>query len=419
MEPEPPGPEATYPERAPLWRHRDYMLLWSGQVVSTLGSAASTIVYPLLVLALTHSPAAAGIAGALRAIPYLVFSLPVGALIDRWDRRRVMIRCDIGRAIAAISIPIAIAFGWLTVWQIYAAVLIEGSLFVFFNIAEVAALPRVVPQVQLPQAAAQNEAGFGLANIVGPSLGTFLYQTFGRGVPFVADALSYCVSVASLLAIRTPFRSQAAAARDLRVEIADGLRWLWGKPLIRYMALLTGGLNLVNAAMPLIVIVLAKSLGAKDAEIGVIFSVAGIGGIAGSLIGGQIQKRFSFGRVIVAIVWLDALLFPLYALVPSYWLLGAVSGLTYLTSPVYNVVQFSYRLALIPDELQGRVNSTFRLLAFGFMPIGAALSGIAIERFGAAGAVIPFSIVLFALAGLTTFNRHVRNAVPITRAGLA
>ena len=404
----------------PLWRNRDYMLLWSGQVVSTLGSAASTIVYPLLVLALTGSPEAAGIAGALRAIPYLVFSLPVGALIDRWDRKRVMVLCDVGRAITAISIPVAIAFGWLTLWQIYAAVLIEGSLFVFFNIAEVAALPRVVPQGQLPQAAAQNEAGFGAANIVGPSLGTFLYQAFGRGVPFIADALSYCVSVASLLAISTPLRSQpAAVARDLRSEIADGLRWLWNKPLIRYMAFLTGGMNLINAAAPLIIIVLAKSLGAKDAEIGVIFSVAGIGGIVGSLIGGQIQKRFSFGRVIIAIVWLDALLFPLYALVPSYWLLGVISGLTYLTSPVYNVVQFSYRLALIPDELQGRVNSTFRLLAFGFMPIGAALSGVAIARFGAAGAVAPFSIVLFALAGLTTFNRHVRNAVPIERARIA
>ena len=251
-----------------LWHNRDYMLLWSGQVVSTLGSTASSIVYPLLILALTDSPMAAGIAGAISAIPYLIFSLPAGALIDRWDRKRVMILCDIGRGMTVVSIPIAMAFDALTLWQIYAATFIEGSLFVFFNIAEVAALPRVVSQNQLPQAAAQNEAGFGVANIVGPSFGTFLYQTFGRGVPFIADAVSYAVSVVSLLLIKRQFRSERpVATRNLRSEIAEGLRWLWNKPLIRFMAFITGGLNLINAATPLIIIILAKNLGAGSAEI--------------------------------------------------------------------------------------------------------------------------------------------------------
>ncbi|MBU6485520.1 MAG: MFS transporter [Betaproteobacteria bacterium] len=403
-----------------LWRNRDYMLLWSGQVVSTLGSAASSIIYPLLILALTDSPEAAGIAGALRAIPYLVLSLPVGALIDRWDRKRVMILCDVGRALTAASIPVAMGLGVLTLWQIYLATLIEGSLFVLFNIAEVAALPRIVSAHQLPQAAAQNEAGFGVANIVGPSFGTMLYQAFGRAVPFIADALSYVVSVASLLRIRTPFRvAPSPARRNLRVEIAEGLRWVWSNPLIRYMAVLTGGLNLINAAFPLIVIVLAKRLGAGDVEIGVIFSIGGIGGVIGSLVGGQIQRRFTFGQVIVAVVWLEALLFPLYAIAPSYLLLGVIAGLIFVLGPVYNVVQFSYRLSIIPDELQGRVNSTFRLIAFGFMPVGAWLSGVLIERFGARSAVLLFATWLLVLAGLTTFNRHVRKARPIAQAAAA
>ncbi|HEV2220789.1 MAG TPA: MFS transporter [Casimicrobiaceae bacterium] len=399
-----------------LWHNRDYMLLWSGQVVSTLGSAASSIIYPLLILALTDSPEAAGIAGALRAIPYLVLSLPVGALIDRWDRKRVMILCDVGRALTAASIPAAMGLGVLTLWQIYVATLIEGSLFVLFNIAEVAALPRIVPASQLPQAAAQNEAGFGVANIVGPSFGTVLYQTFGRAVPFIADAVSYVVSVVSLMRIRTAFRTAAPATRrNLHAEIADGLRWLWANPLIRYMAVLTGGLNLINAAFPLVVIVLAKHLGAGDAEIGVIFSIGGIGGVLGSLVGGQIQRRFTFGQVIVAVVWLEAVLFPLYAIAPSYLLLAVIAGLIFVLGPIYNVVQFSYRLSIIPDELQGRVNSTFRLLAFGLMPVGAWLSGMLIERFGARSAVLLFSIWLLLLAGLTTFNRHVRKARPIAQ----
>jgi len=397
-----------------LWRHRDYMWLWSGQVISTLGSTASTIIYPLLILELTGSPEAAGVAGALRALPYLVLSLPVGALIDRWDRKAVMIRCDIGRALAVASIPVAIALDMLTVAQIYAVTLVEGSLFVFFNIAEVAALPRVVPAAQLPEATAQNEAGFGVANILGPPMGTALYQAFGRAIPFIADALTYCVSIASLLRVKASFQvAPATEKRDLRREVAEGLRWMWANPLIRYMAFLTGGLNVINAAMPLLMIVLAKAVGASDAQIGLIFSFAGAGAIVGSLVGGQVQRRFSFGQVIIGCLVIVAALFPLYAFMPSYAWLGVVAGLYYFMSPIYNVVQFSYRLALIPDRLQGRVNSTFRLLAFGFMPLGAVVCGAALERLGPTATVALFSALLIALAAATALNRHVRHAAPI------
>src|ERR1043165_6908939 len=216
------------PNVSALWRNADYMLLWSGQVISTLGTTASNVVYPFLILAMTNSPASAGIASALGAVPYIIFSLPVGALIDRWDRKRVMILCDIGRGLTLASIPIAMFFNVLTIWQIYIASLIEGSLFVFFNIAEVAALSRVVMKEQLPQAAAQNEAAFGTAAILGPSFGTFLYQTLGRGTPFLADAVSYAVSVVSLSFIKTQFQMERKATRrHLRAEIMEGLNWLW------------------------------------------------------------------------------------------------------------------------------------------------------------------------------------------------
>jgi predicted MFS family arabinose efflux permease len=392
------------------------MLLWSGQVVSTLGSTALSVVYPLLILAITDSVAAAGIASALRSVPYLIFSLPVGALIDRWNRKRVMIVCDFGRALAVLSIPIALWLDALTIGQIYFVAFVEGSLFVFFNIAEVAALPRVVPVHQLPQAAAQNEAAFAAANIVGPSLGTLIYQSIGRSAVFLFDAVSYVVSAVSLLLIRTEFRAaNPEPAHDLPREIMDGLSWLWGKPLIRYMAFLTGGMNLVGAATPLIVIVLAKDLGASDIDIGLVFSIGGVGGIVGSLLGGQIQKRFSFGQVVVGVSWAMALLFPLYLVVPRFALLGVVFALIYMTGPIYNVVQFSYRLALIPDSLQGRVNSTFRLLAFGFIPIGAAAGGLLLERIGATATVGVFTALQVLLALATSFNRHVREARPIGR----
>jgi predicted MFS family arabinose efflux permease len=302
----------------------------------------------------------------------------------------------------------------LTIWQIYAAAFIEGSLFVFFNIAEVAALPRVVPTAQLPQAAAQNEAAFGAAHIVGPSLGTALFQVLGRAAPFVADAVSYLVSVFTLALIRTDFRAtKPATAVNLRAEILEGLRWLWRQPLIRYMAFLTGSINLANAGTGLIIIVLAQEMGARPVDIGLIFSIGGIGGVLGSLVGGQVQKRFSFGQVIVCLMWIDAVLFPLYALAPAYLLLGVVFALMYFIGPVYNVVQFSYRLALIPDALQGRVNSSFRLLAFGMMPIGAALTGWLIERVGAPATVMAFTVWFALLAIMTTLNRHVREAPPL------
>jgi len=390
------------------------MLLWGGQVVSTLGSSALSVVYPLLILAITDSVAAAGIAGALRSLPYLIFSLPVGALIDRWNRKRVMIVCDIGRALAALSVPVALWLDALTIGQIYVVAFVEGSLFVFFNIAEVAALPRLVPGAQLPQAAAQNEAAFAAAHIAGPSLGTLIYQTLGRSATFLFDALSYVASAVSLMLIKTEFRAAKIEPKhDLGHEIMDGLRWLWGKPLIRYMAFITGGMNLVGAATPLIIIVLAKDMGASDIDIGLIFSIGGVGGIVGSLLGGQIQKRFSFGQVIIAVCWALALLFPLYVVVPRFALLGVVSALVYMTGPIYNVVQFSYRLALIPDSLQGRVNSTFRLLAFGFIPLGAAAGGFLLERIGATATVAAFTTLYALLAIATTFNRHVRNAKPI------
>ena len=138
-----------------LWRNRDYMLLWSGQMVSAVGTRVSMLAFPLFVLAITHSPAQAGLIGALRGLPYALFILPAGALIDRWNRKLVMILCDIGRALALGSIPVALFLGHLTIVQLYIVSLVEGTLFTFFGLAETACLPQVVSKEQLPTAAAQ------------------------------------------------------------------------------------------------------------------------------------------------------------------------------------------------------------------------------------------------------------------------
>src|SRR6202790_4001061 len=144
------------PRHIPLWRNRDYMLLWGGQIVSSVGTRVSQLAFPLLVLALTHSPAQAGLIAALRGLPYALFILPAGAMVDRWNRKRVMILCDTGRAIALGSIPVALLPGHLTILQLCIVSLVEGTLFTFFNLAETACLPQVVSKDQLTGAVAQN-----------------------------------------------------------------------------------------------------------------------------------------------------------------------------------------------------------------------------------------------------------------------
>lgn len=403
-------------QRWTLWRNRDYMLLWSGQTVSTLGAGISTIAFPFLILGLTGSPALAGIAGALRSLPYLFLSLPVGALIDRWDRKWVMILCDTGRAIALGSIPFAVVLGHLTIAHLFVVTFVEGALFVFFDLAEVACLPRVVRPEQLPAAMGQNQATVEIAGLLSSPLGGFLYSA-SRLLPFLADALSYGVSVISLFAITTPFQGERpATTRRLGAEIREGLAWLWTHPLIRSMALLTGGNNFVFAGAPLIIIVLAQHQGATPLVTGLIFSLFSVGGIIGSLLGSTIQKRFTFAQVIIAVVFINALLWPLYALAPTPLVVGVIGALLFVLNPIYNVVQISYRLALIPDALQGRVNSVFRLLAFGFQPLGAALAGILLQQMGPQRTILIYGAVLFLLALTTIWNPHIRRARPLVEA---
>ncbi len=417
------APEAPVAEKlSPLIRNRDYMLLWTGQLISSVGSGMSGIVFPLLILAITISKekplgdvAIAGFAGALGALPYLLFSLPVGALIDRWNRKQVMMICDTFRALNAVSIPVALILNGLTIWQLLINAFIEGTFFVFFNIAEVASLSRVVDKRQLPQATAQNEGGGIAAGLLGPPLGTLLFQSVSHAFPFIADAISYGASVISLAFIKTKFQGERSSEnRHLMVEIREGLSWLWNQPLIRFMAFLTGGLNFVNSASFLILIILAKNLGAQDYQIGLMVSIGSLGGILGAVIGGTIQKRFTFGQVIIACNWVSAFLFLFYLIAPNFIVLGILMALTWIIGPVYNVVQFSYRIALIPERLQGRVNSTFRLLAFGFQPIGAALGGILLGLVGTANTVYFYFAVLVLLSLATTVNNHVRNARPIS-----
>jgi MFS family permease len=395
---------------ASIWRNRNYLLLWGGQVVSSIGTQVSDLAYPLLVLVLTNSPAQAGFVGAVGMLPYLIFSLPAGALVDRWNRKRVMLLCDTGRAICLGSIPLTYVIGHLTLVQLYLVSLIEGTLFVFFNLAEVACLPRVVRKEHLPAVAAQTEFTNSLSSLLGQSLGGILFS-LGRLLPFLTDAISYLVSVISLCFVNVPLQEKRATPqRALRVEIGEGLHWLWRQPLLCFIALLGSTVHIFGGGMILIVIVQARQQHASPLIIGLILAVGGVGTMLGAFLGGLLQKRYSFARLTKLTQWLSALFFPLYIFAPNEVWLAVVIAIISAVMTIYGVIQFSYRLTLIPDELQGRVNSVFRLVVFAGDPIGLALTGALLQFIGVVPTVWLYTGLLVLLALGTLLNRSLRSA---------
>lgn len=399
---------------APLWRNRDFLLLTGGQAVSLMGSQVSLLAFPLLMLALTHSPAQAGFMAAVRGLPFALFCLPAGALVDRWNRKRVMILCDTGRALALGSIPLALLLGHLTFVQLYLVALIEGTLFVFFNMADAAALPHIVAKRQLPDATAQALLAESVSNLLGPALGGLLYG-IATMLPFGADAISYAASVCSLFFIRIQFQEERVETRkgNLWKEIGEGLRWLWHEPLVRFIAILTGGITFPVVGYGLILIVIAQGQHASASTIGLIFACGGVGSILGALLAGPLQRRFSFGQVLTGATWVWALTWLLFAIAPNPLLLGIVTALSFIVVPIYTGTQYSYRIAMIPDSLQGRVNSVFRLIAFGTQPLGLALTGVLLQAIGPVSTVLVLFIPQLILCIAVTFNRHVRYARPI------
>lgn len=381
-------PKAASP--LPPWRNADFLLLWSGQAVSTLGSNVSRLALPLLVLALTHAPAQAGLISALQTLPYLVFGLPAGALIDRWNRKRVMIFCDIARVLGYGSIPVAYAAGQLGPVMLYGVALVSGTAFVFFNIAQVAALPRVAPTAQLPQANALNASAESAATLIGPGLAGFIISLArttlaGSALAYLVDSFSYLVSVISLGFIRAPFQAERApvAGRSLQEEIAEGLRFLWTEPRLRTVALLTLSVNVFFGPVYLAVIVLAQGTLHADARtLGLIFSLSSVGGLAGAAVAPWLNVHLRFGQLIIGSIVLWSLATALLAIAFSPAIVVAGQAMVSLMLPIYNVAVISYRLALTPDALQGRVNSVARLLALAGLPAGTAVGGLLLGLLG-------------------------------------
>jgi hypothetical protein len=251
-----------------------------------------------------------------------------------------------------------------------------------------------------------------MAALIGPALGTALFSA--RVVlPFLADAVSYLCSIVSLTRIKAAFQAEREPSHDsLLREIAAGLAWLWRQPLLRVLALLTGLINLVFPdTSALIVLVLARQQGVSIPAIGLIFSLASIGYLLGSLLSTRLLRRLRFAQIVRGACWLFALLWAFYLVSTGYVMLLVVTLLLSLIDPIYDVAQFSYRAAIIPDALQGRVNSSYRLLALSTPPLGYFLAGLLLQSAGAHSTILVFLACLLLLALIATLSR------PIARSG--
>ncbi len=243
----------------------------------------------------------------------------------------------------------------------------------------------------------------GVTSLLGAPLGGLLYSV-GRVFPFVADALSYVVSACALLFIKASFQQQRVKApRSLWREMRH-------QPVIASLAVITSGLNLVFPTSTLIVIVLAERQQVPPALIGLIFALGGGGYTLGALLAPPLQHWLRLGSILLGVCWLFALLWPLFAVASNPVILGAVLIGLSLLRPIHGVVQVSYRLSVIPDELQGRVTSIYHLIALGSEPVGLALTGVLIQRVGVVLTILIFGIGLVILAMAMTLNPHIRKA---------
>jgi MFS family permease len=395
-------------EGSPLRRNRDFMLLWSGQAVSELGTRAAEIALPLLVLALTDSPAKAGLVGFMSGLPYLLLGVPAGALVDRWDRKRLMVLSDGARCLAALSLPVAIALHALTFDQILIVAFVIGAFSALASPAEFSALRQLIASEQISAAISQNQARVYAAQLSGPPLGGLLFG-LSRALPFVADAVSYAISFFTLVLIRRPFQ-EARDKPDTHIgrDIVEGVQWIWRQPFIRGAVLLAAAGNFISNGLVLMIIVIARNRGASSTEIGLIFTLSAIGGLIGAAIAPRMQRRIPAGVGIVGYQAIYVALIPLFLIVPPI-VFGLLFALMLLGAPTLNAIFGVYDFALIPDRLMGRVDSAASVLTAGVSPIARLTAGLLLADFGGNRTVEIWIVLATCVLLATARSRALRN----------
>lgn len=401
MRPDPRSGGVSSATAPPLRRNRDFLLLWTGAGATLLGTRASAIAYPLLVLWHTGSAAQAGLVGFAALLPSLVVQMHAGALVDRWDRRRLMIACDLGCVVAVGTVAATVFLGHVWVPYLMLAAFVEGSLTIFYRLAERAGIRHVVQPEQLPAALSSNEARGQAAGLLGQPSGSVLF-TVSRWSPFLFASAFHLVSAFSLVLISKSFQDEhPEPAKGVHAEIADGLKWIWRKSFLRTVMTLVSGSNFLFQVLSLALLVIVKHSGGSPASIGVITAISGVGGMLGALGAAWWMRRVSVRSLVIGGLVAWAVLIPLIGLTSNVILLGLIFSLAAYIGSVSNVAGGIYQIQITPGELQGRVTGVIGLLGQGANSVGLLVGGLFLDAFGSGPTVFGVAAAMVVLAGLS------------------
>ncbi|WP_236788669.1 MFS transporter [Amycolatopsis sp. GM8] len=367
--------------RDTLWFHADFRKLWAGDTISQGGNFVGQTVIPLLAATvLAATPFEMGLLTAAENAAFLLIGLPAGVWVDRMRRRPLMLRADFARAVLLCTVPLAWWTGVLTLAQLVVVALLVGACTVFFDVSYQSYLPSLVGREHLLEGNTKLQASQSVAQVVGPGLGGALAQLAGAANAVLATGLGYLASGLFLLRIKTVEPEPAPHhGIPLRAQIAEGLAFVFHNRTLRAITLCTGTANLGNTIFQaMLILFLTRDLGLSPAAVGAMLTTMGVGGVLGALFAGGLTRRIGQARaiwVVPLLTWPFQLLVPLAA--PGWRVALVPIGLAVMSFGVivYNVAQVSYRQAICPDRLLGRMNATVRFLVWGAMPIGGLIGG--------------------------------------------
>ncbi|MFC0106251.1 MFS transporter [Kibdelosporangium aridum] len=362
----------------PLGRNRAFHLLWVSQAGSELGQHMFLIVYPLLAIALTDLPIAAGLVGFVATGVQMVCGLPAGLLADRYDRKTILVLAGLARALAHGSLAVAIWLDAASFVHLLVVAVVEGLALAVVFPAEEAVLPQVVPATQLPTAVALNTARASAGQMAGTSLGAALFGV-ARAMPFLANTVIQLGASIALLFARIPKHSgqSTGQAKPFWPELIAGLRWIARHPSLRVISLCAVGLNMAFGATLLAFIMFSRQRGISEAQIGLVVAMLGGGALLGALLASRLHGVVRPYVSITGVLWVTALLTPVFAITTNMIVAAVVLVVIGALVPLANTTVITYQLLLTPDDLRGRVSGAmgvFSNLAESLAPmVGAAL----------------------------------------------
>jgi hypothetical protein len=385
------------------------MLLQTGRLLSNAGTESTSIAYPLLVLAVTHSPARAGIVAFARILPSALFSLPAGVAADRWSRKRLMIAADGVRVLAVGSLAATILLHRIAFWEIPLVAFVEGAGAALFSGAQAGALRAVVPLRQLPAAVGATTGRDAVVRLAGPPLGGALFG-LARALPFLVDAVSYAFSTLSLLAMRAPFQEEREPdLAPLRSRLAEGFRFLWSQPFLRTCAFLFGLTNFIGPGLLLAVVVLGKRRGLSGGEVGALIAAFGVCLLLGSLVSPLVRRLLPVRAVLLLELW-TWLGCGVFLVWPSVYVLTAGILLTAVAIPSTDSVVHGYRIAMTPDRLLGRAEAVRATISLLIAPLGPLAAGLLLGAVSARATIAVFAASALVLAVWGTLSQSIRAA---------